>query len=157
MVPSLRVACATDSDDTLLKRVVVADKLYRCGSCNSKYAATKCTDKCTYCSHSMYKDVKCLYSSPAGYVKEAVTYMVMDDLEVKPMSSTISVMSLLNTLDIKDVGELKENTVTIDKAEALQLLRASLISKTVLTYVFLSKTEIKEEVVATSALPPVAA
>ncbi|CAM8952215.1 unnamed protein product [Rhodiola kirilowii] len=64
--------------------------------------------------------------------------MVMDDLAVKPMS-TISSISLLNTFNIKDVGVLEETTVTVDMAEGLKLLRASLHSKTVLTDVFLSK------------------
>ncbi|CAM8957906.1 unnamed protein product [Rhodiola kirilowii] len=75
-----------------------------------------------------------------GYVKGLVTYMVMDDLAVKPMS-TISSISLLNTFNIKDVGVLKEKTVIVGMAEGLRLLRASLHSKTVLTDVFLSKAE----------------
>ena len=48
-----------------------------------------------------------------GYVKGVVTYMVMDDLTVKPMS-TISGFTLLNTLKIKDLGSLEEKNVEID-------------------------------------------
>ncbi|CAM8948958.1 unnamed protein product [Rhodiola kirilowii] len=61
------------------------------------------------------------------------------------MSGTSSIISLLNTFDNKNVGDIKEKTVSLGKAEALQLLRASLLSKSVLTDVFLSKTEVKEE------------
>uniref|UniRef100_A0A7N0V5T3 DUF674 domain-containing protein n=1 Tax=Kalanchoe fedtschenkoi TaxID=63787 RepID=A0A7N0V5T3_KALFE len=75
-------------------------------------------------------------SATAGFVKGVVTYMVMDDLAVKPMS-TISSITLLNTFNIKDVGVLEEKTVTLGMPEGLKLLRASLHSKTVLTEVFL--------------------
>ncbi|CAM8952214.1 unnamed protein product [Rhodiola kirilowii] len=133
-----------------------ADRMYRCQYCIFKYL-TKRSEKCPTCGCSMNTRVEYHNSSSAGYVKDAVAYVVMDDLEVKPMSSTSSIISLLNTFDNKNVGDIKEKTVSLCDAEALQLLRASLHSKTVLTDVFLSKTEVKEEeVVATSALPPVA-
>ncbi|MFS7960624.1 hypothetical protein Hanom_Chr08g00705241 [Helianthus anomalus] len=45
-----------------------------------------------------------------GFVKGVVTYMVMDDLVVKPMS-TISTITLLNKLSIKDVSGLEEREV----------------------------------------------
>ncbi|PON75319.1 hypothetical protein PanWU01x14_042860 [Parasponia andersonii] len=47
-----------------------------------------------------------------GYVKGVVTYMVMDDLGVKPMSTTSSV-SILKKLNVKDVGVLEERTVKL--------------------------------------------
>jgi Protein of unknown function (DUF674) len=51
-----------------------------------------------------------------GYVKGVVTYSVMDDLTVVPMS-TISSIVLLNKFQIKDLGSLEEKTVTIDFEE----------------------------------------
>ncbi|KAL7173428.1 hypothetical protein ACSBR2_032815 [Camellia fascicularis] len=51
-----------------------------------------------------------------GYVKGVVTYMVMDDLMVKPMSS-ISSIALLNNLKVKDITCLHEKTVTVDMNE----------------------------------------
>ncbi|TYH51397.1 hypothetical protein ES332_D10G270500v1 [Gossypium tomentosum] len=63
-----------------------------------------------------------------GYVEGVVTYMVMNDLVVRPMSK-ISSITLLNKFKFLDVGGIK-------------LLRASLQSKMVLTAVFLGK-EIK--------------
>ncbi|XP_059664435.1 uncharacterized protein LOC132310262 [Cornus florida] len=71
-----------------------------------------------------------------GYVKDVVTYMVMDDLVVKPMS-TISSITLLNTIEVKDVGCLQEMIVEIDMEMGLEIVQASLYSNTVLSDVFL--------------------
>ena len=53
-----------------------------------------------------------------GYVRGAVVYMVMDDLMVKPMS-TISSISLLNDLNIKDISSLQEKKVEVDMKKVL--------------------------------------
>nr|DAD45985.1 TPA_asm: hypothetical protein HUJ06_004215 [Nelumbo nucifera] len=73
-----------------------------------------------------------------GYVKGVVTYMVMDDLAVSPMS-TISTITLLNKFNVKDVGTLEERVVHLGYDEGLSLLKASLQSTTVLTDIFLGK------------------
>ncbi|KAH6791831.1 hypothetical protein C2S52_002308 [Perilla frutescens var. hirtella] len=72
-----------------------------------------------------------------GIVKAVVTYMVMDDLVVKPMS-TISSITMLNKFDVKDVGVLEEKVVNLGMNEAIKLLKTSLQSKNVLTDVFCS-------------------
>ncbi|KAJ4798324.1 hypothetical protein LUZ62_049570 [Rhynchospora pubera] len=77
-------------------------------------------------------------SDGKGYVKEVVTYSVMDDLTVVPMS-TISSITILNKFQIKDLRSLEEKTVDVGFDEGLKLLKASLQSKTVLTDVFLKK------------------
>ena len=48
-----------------------------------------------------------------------VTYMVMDDLVVKPMS-TISCVTLLNRFNVKDVGVLEEKVVDLGIDEVCQ-------------------------------------
>lgn len=48
-----------------------------------------------------------------GYVRGVATYMIMDDLEVKPMS-TISSITLLNNFNVKDVGTLEERVVPLN-------------------------------------------
>ncbi|CAO2185716.1 unnamed protein product [Urochloa humidicola] len=73
-----------------------------------------------------------------GFVQGVVTYTVMDDLRVAPMS-TISGITLLNTFGITDIGMLQEKTVQLGYDEGLKILKASLQSKTVLTDVFLVK------------------
>ncbi|KAK1285250.1 hypothetical protein QJS10_CPB20g00920 [Acorus calamus] len=60
----------------------------------------------------------------------------MDDLAVMPMS-TISIITLLNKFQVKDIGSLEERIVELGMDEGLKLLLASLQSKTVLTDVFL--------------------
>ncbi|MBA0629586.1 hypothetical protein Godav_029310 [Gossypium davidsonii] len=47
-----------------------------------------------------------------GYVKGVITYMIMDDLVVRPMSA-ISCITLLNRFSIKDVGVLEEKTIDV--------------------------------------------
>ncbi|XP_034197595.1 uncharacterized protein LOC117613065 [Prunus dulcis] len=75
-----------------------------------------------------------------GYVKDVVTYMIMDNLEVKPMS-TISCIAMLNRFNVKEVGTLEERMVLLGMDEGLKLLKASLESNAVLTNVFLGKKE----------------
>ena len=101
----------------------------------------------------------------AGFVQGIVTYTVMDDLKVAPMS-TISGITLLNTFGVTDIGTLQEKTVPLGYEEVtiytvrdfssfsllfppnavhsndvllqgLEILRVALQSKTVLTDVFL--------------------
>ncbi|CAL4965336.1 unnamed protein product [Urochloa decumbens] len=48
----------------------------------------------------------------AGFVQGIVTYTVMDDLKLAPMS-TISGITLLNTFGITDIGTLQEKTVKL--------------------------------------------
>ena len=57
-------------------------------------------------------------SSEGGYVKGVVTYMVMDNLEVKPMS-TISSITLLNKFDVKEIGALEEKVVEVGMDEVV--------------------------------------
>ncbi|XP_078173398.1 uncharacterized protein LOC144567193 [Carex rostrata] len=73
-----------------------------------------------------------------GCVEGEVTYSVMDDLTMVPMS-TLSSIALLNKFEIKDLGSIQEITVTIGFEEGLELVKASLESKAILTDVFLKK------------------
>uniref|UniRef100_A0A2N9ECT6 SHSP domain-containing protein n=1 Tax=Fagus sylvatica TaxID=28930 RepID=A0A2N9ECT6_FAGSY len=76
-----------------------------------------------------------------GYVRGVVTYMVMDDLMVKPMS-TISSISHLNDLEIKDIR--------------LGAVKASFDCTTVLTDVFLGnkvKASMENGVLLTVTVP----
>lgn len=55
-----------------------------------------------------------------GFVKGVVTYMVMDDLVVQPMS-TISSITLLNEFNVKEVGSLQEKMVELGMEEVIML------------------------------------
>ena len=58
-------------------------------------------------------------SNEGGYVKGVVTYMVMDDLKVRPMS-IISGITLLNKL-VKEIGALEERVVHLGMDEVCRL------------------------------------
>ncbi|EXB65330.1 hypothetical protein L484_025410 [Morus notabilis] len=116
--------------------------VFTCGNCR-RYVTYNLKDECPSCGNTMStlaafvkKAVKASSSVAKGYVKEVVTYMIMDNLEVKPMS-TISSIALLNKYNVKEIGDLEEMVVSFGMDEGLKLLKASLESKTVLTDVFL--------------------
>ncbi|CAK9150541.1 unnamed protein product [Ilex paraguariensis] len=93
------------------------------------------TKEVTYVARAKAKEVSA-GEAAGGYVRGVVTYMVMDNLAVKPMS-TISCITMLNKFNVKDVGALEERVVDFGMNEAVKLLKTSMESKTVLTTVFL--------------------
>jgi hypothetical protein len=68
-------------------------------------------------------------------VKDVVTYMIMDDLEVKPMS-TISSITILNRFNVKDVGALEEKIVGLGMDEVRNPMFACLLQKIVFLVLF---------------------
>ncbi|XP_055831882.1 uncharacterized protein LOC129900832 [Solanum dulcamara] len=136
-------ACDTSIPLLLIDYSPVEKQFYKCHR-HSDYVTDdpqmRCPTKhgCTMNSNMTYvtHPVENVAASNGGLVKGVVTYMVLDDLVVKPMS-TISSITLLNQFSIKDVGVLKEKIVTLGMDEALKLLKASLQSKSVLTSVFM--------------------
>ncbi|KAI8539907.1 hypothetical protein RHMOL_Rhmol09G0219300 [Rhododendron molle] len=103
-------ACSTEASLFLTDDDSAAKKVYMCGN----------------------------YHRQGGYVKGVVTYMVMDDLVVTPMS-TISGIAMLSKCNVTNVGALEEKVVSFGMDEGLKLLKASLQLKTVLTSIFLDK------------------
>ena len=116
-------------------------KLYGChrnySSCQVYVADDSCTI-CPYCegSNTMSRELKFVDASSAtnkgssregegGYVKGVITYMVMDDLEVKPMS-IISIFTLLNNFNIKEIGVLEEKVVNLSMDEVCHDLSLTL-------------------------------
>jgi len=107
-----------------------ARNFYRCVQVNTgsarysncgKYVANDWRAICPHCKSLMYtelkyveyrppRDIKASSSSEGGYVKGVITYMVMDDLEVKPMSA-ISAITLLSKFNIMDLGAVEEKVV----------------------------------------------
>ncbi|CAI0467698.1 unnamed protein product [Linum tenue] len=55
-------------------------------------------------------------SEEGGFVKGVITYMVMDNLEVKPMS-TISSITMLNKFNVQEVGALEEKVIELGMDE----------------------------------------
>lgn len=80
----------------------------------------------------------------SGFVKENVTFMITDDLEVKPASTIESIM-LLNKLKVEKLSLLNSVEVSITAKEALDLLQASFTSRTALTDVFSANVSLKRQ------------
>ncbi|XVE52739.1 hypothetical protein DITRI_Ditri02bG0147300 [Diplodiscus trichospermus] len=122
---------------------------YRCSN-GSRYVTNNPNTLCPSCGNSMSTEVSFVGMNPGkagstsegGVVKGLATYMVMDDLTITPMSM-ISGIALLNKCNIKDFSALEERMVEFSINEGPEMLRASLQSKTALTYVFILK-EFKE-------------
>ncbi|GLT88980.1 hypothetical protein SLE2022_069850 [Rubroshorea leprosula] len=113
--------------------------LYGCYNHVTNDPTVKCPSNGTQMDRALtYVDTpnKKSCSTEEGYVKGVVTYMIMDDLEVRPMS-TISSITMINKFNIKDIGVLEEKVVDVDMDQGVELLKASLHSKAVLTEVFL--------------------
>ncbi|CAJ1977719.1 unnamed protein product [Sphenostylis stenocarpa] len=107
---------------------VTCDNTTLCPSCRSRMNI-----KIIYVGKKIVKDV---FPNKNGFVQGVVTYMVRDDLMIEPMS-TISGITLLNKFNIKEVGALQEKVVELGLTQGVNLLKASLDSKAVLTSVFL--------------------
>ncbi|KAI3793373.1 hypothetical protein L1987_35992 [Smallanthus sonchifolius] len=114
-------------------------KFYMCNGCY-KYVADDPTAMCPRCNYNISTAMTFVAGEGTakeageggGFVKGVVTYMVMDDLMVKPMS-TISSITLLNKFNVKEIGGLLEEVVSLEMKEGLMLLKASLQCKNVLT------------------------
>jgi hypothetical protein len=102
--------------------------LFKCGYCTGSYVTCTSGTKCLSCNHQMTTAVQFLSGSGGqvaqaaagvagkGFVQGIVTYTVIDNLTVNPMSS-ISSIALLNTFAVKDLGALQEKTVQLGYKE----------------------------------------
>jgi hypothetical protein len=105
-------------------------QLYRCPySCNSSncssYVADDNSTICPLCNNKMDRIVtfidppRAIRASPnseEGYVKPMVTYLVMDDMEVKPSSFSI-LATLLTKFNVKDIEDIEEKVVDVGMDE----------------------------------------
>ncbi|XP_048140259.1 uncharacterized protein LOC125316292 [Rhodamnia argentea] len=123
---------------------------YRCSLCPHtncwNYVSKEPAAICPQCRNSMNQNFTFIKSSSAnaasaaewdgkgGFVLGEVMYMVMDDLAVKPITSSIT---LLKKFNAKEIGNLEEKVVSLGMDEGIELLKTSLHSQKVLTDVFL--------------------
>lgn len=100
----------------------VDTEFYRCR--NHSYVTDNPNTVCPQCNNHMNSEMTYVDGKGAarvvaeggGFVKGVVTYMVMDDLVVKPMS-TISSITMLNKFNVKEVGTLEEKVVSVEMKE----------------------------------------
>ncbi|KAL6848162.1 hypothetical protein ACP4OV_022290 [Aristida adscensionis] len=128
--------------------------------CGAAYVTDVCGTLCPGCCYPMTTELN--YVSPAAApapapaagvsssqnvdriltaidcTPPAATYTVTDDLTVAPMSS-ISSITVIASYAVTDLSTLEEKTVRLGYTQGLEILRASLQSKTFLTDVFLGK------------------
>jgi hypothetical protein len=106
-------------------------ELYRCSNKSqsdncSGYVSIDSSTLCPSCRHKMDGYVTLVNPSSAlgfyffdGYVKGTVKYMVMDDLEVRPLSST-TLVTLLSQFNVNDVRDIEEKVVDVGMGEVCQ-------------------------------------
>ncbi|KAK9683412.1 hypothetical protein RND81_10G139100 [Saponaria officinalis] len=144
--PLLSLTDAPPSDE-LSKSFYMCDNSARSYSGYAhKYVTDSLGQQCPQCSSGMSTEMSYVVpeesvdvaTSSEGYVKGVVTYMVMDHLAVKPMS-TISSITLINEFGIKDISCLVEKHVQVTLNEGLAILKSSLETRAVLTTVFLAQ------------------
>ncbi|RHN82716.1 hypothetical protein MtrunA17_Chr1g0212781 [Medicago truncatula] len=91
----------------------------RCGvevTCDEKTICSRCNIAMNRRSHFELKtkDVEENILIKNGFVKDDVTFLVMDDLVIQPLSSAISMVSLLrNKFNINEIGVLQEMVVEL--------------------------------------------
>ncbi|XP_044508889.1 uncharacterized protein LOC123227834 [Mangifera indica] len=126
--------------------------VYKCAYSSNSNVAENPKIVCPSCNRQMTREVPYLTASSksvgtstaavgeGGFVKGVVTYVIMDNLVLKPMS-TISSIALLNKFNVKDVRSLEKKVVDFGVEEGVKLLKASLECRNILTSVFLSSIE----------------
>ncbi|KAI8539910.1 hypothetical protein RHMOL_Rhmol09G0219500 [Rhododendron molle] len=136
--------CSTEASLFLNDDDFAAKKVYMCGNyhhyvTNDPKVICPACKKCTMTTEVTFvpsKVANTSLSGEGGYVKGVVTYMVMDDLVVMPMSTVFGI-ALLSKFNVTNVASVEEKVVTFGMDEGLKLLKATLHSKMVLTSVFL--------------------
>jgi hypothetical protein len=101
-------------------------KIYMCPSiCNYNVTydnKTRCSSCRDYMNHEVayvgnkVAENKASTNIKGGFVKDVITFMVMDDLVIQPMS-TISSITLLNKFNVKEIGTLQETVVEMGMEE----------------------------------------
>ena len=109
------------------------EKYYICLDCR-RYISDDTTTICPSCR--LYINSEVIYIAPpamntsssdeGGFVKGVVTYMVMYDLVVKPMS-TISCITLIIKFSVRKVGALEEKVVDMTMAEVCNSTISSVV------------------------------
>lgn len=107
--------------------------------------STECgTIKCSTCNNLVNREIQFVDKPPVvaedppptGYVKKSANFVITNDLSVRPINSTRTIVELWKTLDVQDPTELQERTVTVGPNEVIGLLRAAMVSTTALNDVF---------------------
>ncbi|XP_058095123.1 uncharacterized protein LOC131240718 [Magnolia sinica] len=148
-----RRACEARTKDLALNVYSELTRNYLCTSCcvgSHPLISTVKNVRCR-CGRVMGTEVVVNKPNPVTkginegvFVKRTMRFMIGDDLRVGPISS-MTCVSLLDKLGVRDVAALGEKIVDVGADEALHILRRLLVSNTPLTDVFLPKPEAVED------------
>lgn len=129
-VSSAGIAGFLPTNDADANNIVGAEGTlyYRCSN-QCAYVTCDISTRCSGCNQTMNHQIHYIgekaveenISTANGFVKDVVTFMVMDDLVVQPMS-TISSITLLNKFNIKEVGALQEKVVEMGMDEVKYII-----------------------------------
>ncbi|KAI8532065.1 hypothetical protein RHMOL_Rhmol11G0184500 [Rhododendron molle] len=128
----LHPRCATDIYCRNLKVDLVEcnkSKHYACGNCNMVryYPFDSC--QCGNASCYEFNLLDPVTQVGSGFIKPTLRFMITDDFQVLPMSTTAG-LSLLGNFGAFDWGKTEERMLNIGKDEVLKLLKCSLASRT---------------------------
>ncbi|KAK7256851.1 hypothetical protein RIF29_30388 [Crotalaria pallida] len=104
------------------------------GGLLSTFRNTRC--KCGKLMNKVILPEKGMLTYNEGFIPDMATFIISDDLKLKPYDIAASVLP-----GIQDLHATKEVTVNVTKEKMVDLLKCSLLSKTPLTDFFLRKTE----------------
>ncbi|CAI0467697.1 unnamed protein product [Linum tenue] len=91
-------------------------KIYMCHNYKHQHVTDNPQTLCPSCKAASTDKAVGVNSEEGGFVKGVITYMVMDNLEVKPMS-TISSITMLNKFNVQEVGALEEKVIELGMDE----------------------------------------
>ncbi|KAJ8615868.1 hypothetical protein MRB53_035240 [Persea americana] len=114
--------------------------------CSSKthcLVSTVANARCR-CGQVMYRKVYRIKESDeldrrdGVFMKGSIDFIISDDLNVFPVSTSMG-LELIKKVGINEATVLEQRNVNVGRREALSILKASLISKTVLSDIFSAK------------------
>ncbi|XP_024626694.2 uncharacterized protein [Medicago truncatula] len=94
---------------------------------------------CTNYNACYYRDMILLKHLPQGFVNGVATFVITDDLTIKPNCIDYTSFSLFKEFGVKNPSSVKEVVLNVTKEKVLDLLKCSLLSKSTLTDLFLEK------------------
>ncbi|KAK7256857.1 hypothetical protein RIF29_30397 [Crotalaria pallida] len=131
-------------DDTERTQYYVCDNLKECRRGSSVMCSTFKNKKCK-CGALLANPISLRKPNVFdGFVKNNSSFIITDDLNIVP-NSLGTLFSILKKLEIKDMASVKEMVVHVTKNQVMDLLKCSLLSKTVFTDVFLGKKKLPLE------------
>ncbi|XP_006363077.1 uncharacterized protein [Solanum tuberosum] len=131
-----------------------SEKYYQCPSCPNKsyFMNVDCPCYGQFNKETFLKDlVENTCRDEYVFLKEGISFLISDDLQVKSASPS-SLVQMLSSVGLSNLNQIKEMHIEVGKDEVIHLLARSFISKTPLSDVFLPKQNKKRDRVGTTTV-----